>query len=253
MNRIITLLFAVFSICLFTPPQAVACSCIFLETFCESLGPSAEMIYVDAIVYGRVISKDSKGMTIAVLDPIFGSNIGSSLKIRRGNGADCGVDTDFFNKNEEFIFALNQWENEEGQVTNSLSICGVTYLKVNNGFVLGKIAPGISVQNYKEFRTAVGCGIFKKLPKNPNGEISFKLFPNPASTEIVITLEEDYAEVQYMLLDMLGRMVWKGIRKEVEEGEPQLLDISQVQLQRGMYLLKLTNGVAIGFKKVIVQ
>ncbi len=79
------------------------------------------------------------------------------------------------------------------------------------------------------FKTNLPIGI-KEVQKNA---IQFKIYPNPASNEISIELQQLPQNVSYQIFDQLGKMVKKGNLKDFST------KLSISDLSKGLYLLKI--------------
>jgi uncharacterized delta-60 repeat protein len=78
--------------------------------------------------------------------------------------------------------------------------------------------------------------------------ITFKLYPNPASTQLTVQLEHLPAQGELVLRDALGREV----RRERIAGHSPTLSVQQ--LPAGLYLLELwSKGQRVGGEKVVVE
>ncbi|MCU0347612.1 MAG: hypothetical protein MUC59_11795, partial [Saprospiraceae bacterium] len=118
-----------------------ACDCLPIPTFCESIvdadnGQLWEQLSVHHI---KVLSAQPNSLTIKVKKSFAGENLeGLQRTILDGNGANCIL---FASINlavgEEYIIASTG-----GSDTILLSECGLSFLKVVNGEVIGAIAPG---------------------------------------------------------------------------------------------------------------
>lgn len=226
-----------------------ACSCIFVETFCESIGPSSEQIWMDIIALGRVKEKTSRGMYVEIIDPIYG-DASSNIFIRKGNGADCGISTDIFPEGSLYIFgATEYYDKSEGEMY-WLNSCLVSYLEFRAGNVIGAIAGSTEQQNYTDFRKGVKCNLLESLPKNQSGALSASVFPNPTAQNIWFVLNTDHSQVDYNLFSLDGKIILKGIRKELEAGIPNEIDLQHLSLPAGFYILQIRSELMVSNLRV---
>ncbi|MBX2939664.1 MAG: PQQ-dependent sugar dehydrogenase [Ferruginibacter sp.] len=82
------------------------------------------------------------------------------------------------------------------------------------------------------------------------GDRTFRMFPNPASTEVIIDAGRNVSKpVYYEVYDMLGRPVLKGKRDDTR------FTLNITTLKKGVYSFKLYNGwdILIATEKLIVQ
>ncbi|NRB53445.1 MAG: T9SS type A sorting domain-containing protein [Saprospiraceae bacterium] len=170
---------------LFFTPNLQACSCAYVETFCESQTFGTDTINTHLIIYGKKVRRENGGMRVEVLQTLHGSAAGQSLFVRDGNGADCGMFTDTFEDGKEFIFALSpDWRESQGQSGYMISICGVNVLEVESGIVKGNIAPGIKSIALEDFNTIGGCGELAPIA----GGLEIRLGPVPTANEVELKL-----------------------------------------------------------------
>ncbi|MDX1409592.1 MAG: T9SS type A sorting domain-containing protein, partial [Saprospiraceae bacterium] len=149
------------------------------------------------IVHASVDKRLHDGMRIKVRDVLFGVAVPGSIFVPKGNGADCRVNTDIFERGSEYLFAL--WSHD-GKF--SLSTCGVTWLEVRSGTVRGAIAEGIDEVRLDAFHTVVACGV---IP-SPLG--SLQIGPNPAGVQLLISTDAPLDEaIDVHIYDIAGREV----------------------------------------------
>lgn len=250
MNRIILLSIFLF---LIGQPLSYACSCIYIPTFCETINYS-DSIYHDLIVLGTVTGFSEDGMDIYVKERLFGQDQRQKIFIKNGNGADCGEHTSQFKRGQNLILALHKAYNPNGEDDRYwLSICGINFLKVDNGNVIGPIAPGIVLQSYEDFKKATTCSVFQEFNPESVFEPEFKLYPNPANNKIYIDLEESYSEFQFDLIDLQGRIIYKGIRRELEGDSQVQIDLPSGQLSNGLYFFRINNEFGRKTVKLLIN
>ncbi len=94
------------------------------------------------------------------------------------------------------------------------------------------------------YRSDVLAGI---IP-NSLHHLFFTIYPNPASTEINILLEDYPVEaIDMELMDINGKVVQTGVLKDIQT------NINAAHLQKGVYLLHLkSDGVADTFRKIVI-
>lgn len=227
---------------LFFGSKTYSCSCVYIETFCESIGPSPENIYADLIILGRVLRIKRNGMEVGVRDLIYGDLKEAIIFVRRGNGADCGVDTDFFEPNDEYLFSLYERNGTSEDPVYGLSICGVNYLPVIKGEILGPISSGKNKQSYNDFRLGKGCPIIGSFPNTPLPRIATAIYPNPTNDKVNLQFDKAYQEIFYTLFDLKGRKITKGVLKEIIAESTIEISLPIGQMLSGIYLLEL-NGM----------
>lgn len=230
----------------------VACSCVFIESFCETTTFGSDSTWADLIVYGEKISNQEDGMEVEVLNIFHGVENRSSIFIKRGNGADCGEDTDRFNIGEQFIFALIKGDPRGTDSTSYwLSICGINFLKVEEGAkVVGPITPDLSEIPLSEFHTLPGCGPLTSV--NPvNKEHLFRLFPNP--TRNTLNLEWDLEgkiEGDLRIFDATGRLLNRWM---IDEENQAKLTYDIPHIPAGLYFVEIRAINRREAFKILVQ
>ena len=158
-----------------------ACSCAYVETFCESQTYGTDTINSHLIIYGKKVRREQEGMRVEVLQTLHGTLDEQSIFVRNGNGADCGMWTDNLEDGQEFIFSLSpDWRESQGAPRYFISICGVNVLEVEAGIVKGNIAPGIKSIPLEDFNTISDCGDLPAV----GGELEMRLGPIPTAGEL---------------------------------------------------------------------
>lgn len=228
----------------FTFSRLEACSCAYVATFCETIGYS-DTLYHDLIIYGTVTDITHQGMEVAVAERLHGTDDRSFIFVRSGNGADCGENASRFVVGQQLILALlrryvpNQPEVKEYW----LSICGVNWLLVEDGHVKGPIAPGEVYLSYKNFKKSSTCRAFEQFQPTGPGDLELKVYPNPVKERLFIEISEAVESFDYIISDICGKIVLRGIREEVEAESQITIELPLEQLSSGLYFLKIMSGM----------
>lgn len=76
--------------------NSYACSCVDIQTFCETItfGGTGEIDPNLLIVRARKRQTTAVGMEIDLIDIFHGQEARTVVEVGKGNGADCGVNTD---------------------------------------------------------------------------------------------------------------------------------------------------------------
>lgn len=163
-----------------TTSAVMACSCIYIPTFCETISfgvTGTEYSYHIALV--ETDKKFNDGMRIKVLDVLYGDLASDhTYMIRKGNGADCQVNTDGLDEKKQYLMALGG--PSESSEFLYLFECGVTYLPVTNGIVNGPVADGVNSAGLNELKAIMGCEGLE------HDQSVYAIYPNPASNIIKI-------------------------------------------------------------------
>lgn len=243
---------ALFFLFIFLPSSIVyACSCVAIETFCETITYGGNGIWPDLIVYGEKTADRSDGMEIKVLSVIHGTENRASIFVNAGNGANCGENTNRFAVGKRFVFALiksNFFDLDPNDYW--LSVCGVNFLEVNGANIVGPIAPNVRSIPLTKFNTLSNCGNFNPI-LSVEGNLSFKIYPNPADQFFNIEfLTDKKIEGDLRIFDATGRFIRKWAI-EAESGDKVVQTISD--LSPGLYFLEINALEQKHLVKIVVQ
>lgn len=243
----------VFFLSLFTTNRLQACSCVYIETFCETL-QFDETIFHELIVYGTITSINERGMEVAVAERLYGNDNSPFIFIRSGNGADCGASASRFEVGQQMILALqgHYTSNPPDDIIYYLSICGINWLTVENGYVKGPIAPGKVVSTYEDFKKSSTCAAFRQLNPIRPGSPAFKVYPNPVRDRLFVEVNEEISSFDYIISDICGRMILRGVRKGVEAESQITIELPIEELSSGLYFLKIMSGAGESTIKIMI-
>jgi hypothetical protein len=233
--------------------QVHACTCIYIETFCETVN-YYDTFFHDLIILGTVTETRRDGIEVAVVQRLFGKDSRTSIFIKSGNGADCGEFTSKFKRGQQMILALEKTYESRDAVDNQyfVSICGVSYLPVENGIVKGKIAPGIESLPYADFVKSSTCPIFEHFDPQTPVPFEFKVYPNPTRNRLFLEPAKDLEDFDYSLSDIRGRTVVEGTWKQAESDSPAAITLPGYQMEGGIYLLRIKSGSDSRTLKVMI-
>lgn len=141
--------------------------------------------------------------------------------------------------NVAFIPNSSQWKTIRLDIPDSLSG------EVQIGFDWANFTPtakfkGLYIDNIKVVTVAVG------ITEN-NSVMNWNLFPNPATNQLTISLTNNLKEVDVIITDITGKIIYKTISK----GDRQL-DVNTSDFAEGVYLVQIQTENFISTKKVIV-
>jgi hypothetical protein len=232
-----------FFLSFFTLNRLQACSCVYIETFCETL-QFDDTIYHELIVYGRVTKITNQGMEVAVAERLYGNDNSASIFVRSGNGADCGESANRFELGQQLILALQKYytSTPPDDITYWLSICGINWLVVENGYVKGPIAPGKVLLRYEDFKKASTCEAFKQFQPTGPGDLDISVYPNPVRDRLFVKVDESVESFDYIISDICGKIVLRGIREGIEAESQITIELPIEELSSGLYFLKITSG-----------
>ncbi|MFK7771805.1 MAG: T9SS type A sorting domain-containing protein [Saprospiraceae bacterium] len=228
MKKITFLIFISF---LFLHQFTYACSCILPTSFCEGIVDTNGEIYADIVFRGEVTGNTSGGIAVQIGQILYGSTGQSTITI---GPSFCDHYTDPLDEGTEFIFALANYDNNFFLVP-----CAISYLKIENEVIKGKIAPGIESLDYFDLANLEGCGNGFNLFSVKN---NLAIFPNPTSEILKIqnsSIIDSEENIQVEFIDMIGRALY-SLKKEdgILAGEVWTIDL-QI-FAAGVYFLKLT-------------
>ena len=216
----------------------LACSCISPSSFCESITYEGN-VRADIILRGKVINTTSDGKKIKVEQLLLGEMNGSIIVIQHGF---CDL---FFNELEdgsEYIIALSKDQDQERYF---LIGCAISFLKIENEIIKGKIAPGINRLDYDEIFVLKNCGLnFSAVAISRN----LQIYPNPTQDFLRIqnlSDEHAYDNLEVHLFDAVGRNIsihnHDGALPATEEWLIDIRDFSP-----GIYVVQISSA----FQKV---
>ena len=164
---------------------AIACSCAGIYSWCETISGNS----VQLIIKGSVVSVDSTGARVKVLDQIEGTANNDIIRIPHGNGALCYSGLYSNQIGDTVILALSEVDSLDVEFNPDFKIgdytfylCGTYILDVKNEIVKGQISGNIQQMHYDQFKNStIDCP--EDLP------MYYKLRPNPALASVWITID----------------------------------------------------------------
>ena len=91
------------------------------------------------------------------------------------------------------------------------------------------------------------CYVYTTVPSIPKSNEFINFFPNPATTQLTLTLPENTVNATYTLCDMQGTPKLTGKICNTQK------EINVATLPRGFYVLKILTNKQIVTKKVMLQ
>lgn len=208
-----------------------ACSCITPSSFCESFSQFNSDSNI--VLRGKIVGSTSGGKEIEVHQVISG-NI-NQRKIVLGHGM-CTVYYNELEDGSEYLFVLS-----EGNNLFFLIGCSISFLKIENEIVVGKVAPGIEAIPFDDLLDIESCGnIFSDLQLKKN----ITIFPNPTSGELKIknispTFELEQLQIE--IYDILGRVLSHPMKIEGILPE-ETWSVNIQDFAAGVYILRISNA-----------
>lgn len=217
---------------------ALACDCLFIGTFCESItsfGNNGQINPNNHIDHVLVTGKDATGISVLVLRTFFGDNLeGQTLEFKSGNGGDCRRFLDDFQVGEQHLFSGN----ETGGLW-SLSDCGVSSLPVVDGVATGPVAPGVGAVALTDLGTLSGCGSFAVGVLGQGVEPVVRINASlPAGEVLLYTTQAAPQRARLQVFDAAGRLVEEMVLAEFNTYQPFVVDLRQ--WSKGVYFFQVS-------------
>ncbi|MBI1225176.1 MAG: T9SS type A sorting domain-containing protein [Bacteroidetes bacterium] len=232
--------------------SAFACDCIPVPTFCETItydnnGQIWDYLSVHRV---KVASTASNGVNLYFLETYFGENyVGHTEFFENGTGADCNLFFNNFQVGETYIVAAQHDGN-----TWRVSECGISYLKVENGMVMGNIAPGVTQVALSDFSSTANCGDLTPvdvLVPDLNDALTVK--PTLATDIITVMANQTFrtqpTALQLVVYDVAGRLVLAENYADFNFYRPAYIDTKF--WGSGVYFLHLKTGRLVDTVKVV--
>lgn len=236
--------FLLFAIFLF-PKNNFGCSCIGVDTFCESITDQDGKLWTDIFIVRAEITRSFlEGMDIRLTQPIYGEINEREISFYWDL---CTSSIDGLEDGKEYIFALSNYSDSFHPLA-----CSVWFLEIDNEVVKGKIAPGIESVDYDDLGSLDNCGDgfgFFSLNKD------ISIFPNPTIDEIKIENTSPTNELENLelkIFDALGRMV-QDFTKPTGILPEEAWVINMQNFPPGLYVFKLSDTFSEKVYKIVKQ
>lgn len=237
-----TLLIFIFFIPFFQ--SIYACSCIGPTSFCESITNSDGTLYPKFVLRGWISDASSAGFEIQIDEMLYGDLNQSEIILKHSF---CDLYMSELEAGKEYIFALSDYDNDF-----SLVPCAISFLKIEDEVVKGKIAPGVESIDYYDLVTLEGCGNQFDFFSIENNML---IFPNPTNDILKIkntSLSDSVSNVQIQFIDMIGRELYT-LKKEDEFFAGETWKVNLENFTAGVYFLKLTANSQETVIKIVKQ
>ena len=119
------------------------------SSFCGSITDANDELIPDIIVRGSFIGNGNQGSEIKINQVLFGSTNKNKILLEYSF---CAICTDELIGDREYVFALRRTANNYRFLN-----CAISYLKIENEHVIGKIAPGIDRKSISDHNPTVNC------------------------------------------------------------------------------------------------
>lgn len=222
--------------------RSTACSCISIKTFCETLhfdDPNNPQV----IVRGKVKDFVDGGIEIVVKQVIFGIVNEQEISAYDLSGTSCQVDLSLLEKNKDFVFALYRRDTQfRSKFSFTIPACGIPFLSIKNGNIVGPIGPGISKLPRSSIQTLMNCNSWSQI----------EVYPNPTQELLKIRVSSNETkDGQLRIYDSYGRLLLsEGI--ESQANEEIIRDLSDFADADGLYLVQvIMDGFPRNFRIIV--
>ncbi len=222
--------------------RSTACSCISINTFCETLyfdDPDNPQV----IVRGKLKDFVEGGIEIIVKQVIYGDVKEEEISAYDFSGTSCQVDLSTLQKNEDFIFALYRRDTQiRSKFSFTIPACGIPFLSIKKGNIVGPISPGISKLPLSSAQALMNCNTWSQI----------EVYPNPTQDVLRIRISsEEMKEGHLRVYDNYGRLLLsEGIERQANE--EIVRDLSDFADADGLYLVQvIVDGFPRNFKVVV--
>lgn len=248
-----------------------ACSCFYIENFCDYTESYLEWS-PDSVVVMRGRLEDFRTPDVSgffplydfkVLEVLVGDFSEPFISLLGQDGANCNGPVVSLFENREYIVMFSNRVNYFSaygidDFQNPYPIfdypgCGDATLEVKNNQVTGKISSGTSSVSMAGFSDLLGNCLGETINPPGTGPVfdryEARVYPNPTTDKFQVVFTDPAPVFQVDLYDVAGRL----ISREVLDGTPISDHIVNVnQLPAGVYQLVMeTNGLRVR-KQVIV-
>ena len=231
--------------------NANACTCFFIDNFCEfatnpNTGEIGDNISIHHI---KVQEKTPEGVSVEVIQTFHGNDFsGKTISLFDGDGGLCFMGTDTFSVNEEYIINAHLYNNDL-----YLSICGVSFLKIENNIILGQVTPGIDQLPLSDFASLMECGEMKLTATNEESDLqNITISPTLANhTVLVKATSSNYYDLDITIFNAAGQLVYKKRQDNFNLNTELNIDINN--WSDGIYFFRLNINGHFKTEKIIKQ
>jgi hypothetical protein len=211
--------------------RSKACDCLAYPPFCETIALLNKHRY--QVEHVKIIGKDAYGFAALVLHNYFGDSLAGSKENYYDGSGSCFMSLYDFKVGEEYIFIGMPYFDGFG-----LWSCGTSFLKVENGLVKGKIAPGISAIPLHDFTSLANCGKLKTsaTTEAPDFDITVNptLIDDHALVQTTFTADQN---IELTIFDALGRSVYETQSVDFNDTRPLSVDFEGYY--PGLYFIRI--------------
>ena len=238
-----------------------ACSCSGEEYFCHEIIDTSDVyLHPDYIFKGIKLQDTLHGMFVKIERQYINEIIEDTVLIWGDPGHLCRVYTSNFHIGDTIILGINKLEFESGMPEESigdywLPACGVTFLKIENGIVLGPISEGLNSMFLEDFEFYMEnevykteCSVTNIEYQNQFDQNNIIVFPNPTQKAAFISCENcDF-------IDDLAVFNVNGQLQNVQfVKEEKLIRLDLEGLENGVFFIQLSSQKNFQTFKLLVM
>ncbi|MFT6319769.1 MAG: hypothetical protein ACJAT4_000686 [Granulosicoccus sp.] len=216
--------------------SSFACTCTYPPSFSEGIVNSDGDIYADLVLRGTITAKIKEKVEVKVDQIIFGNTPQSTITV---GVSVCGYPPQSFKKGDEYILALSTFRSSDYIEYHHLIICKVSYLKIENEIIKGRLAPGIESLKYSDLGTLKNDGDEFNLFSI---EHSLSISQNPVADILNIknfSLANSGDLVQIDVINMIGKKLYSFKKEDgILANDTWTIDLKDFRV--GVYFFKLT-------------
>lgn len=242
--RPLKLILSLFILLIISQNSIYACSCSHYEAvFCRNVHEGHK------IVRGVVTDQpDVHLMEFSILENINNEIVEDTILVLGQDGVNCGEYLEQFAVNDTLILALNTWEINGTEFWHLMGLCGLHFLRFENGLVSGQITDDFTSQDLQGFKDNLLSCIDMEVPvlEVDKNELEINVFPNPVSGNFQIGAFQPQINA-YDIYNSGGTLIASKIFDQPEEK----IDIYSGDLGQGIYYIRIRTAKGIITRKIL--
>jgi hypothetical protein len=215
-----------------------ACDCGYESVFCRNVYEAHNIIM--AVVTDKL--EDIRIMEVQLLENIYKEISEETITIYGQDGGNCGEDLYQFSVNDTLILAIYESEYNDSIYWHLEGLCGLHFLRYENGMVKGQITDSITSQPIQSFRDNLfNClDMVISVDDVEQSAIEYRLFPNPVIDVFQIIAEQSII-YSYEIYSSNGQKILSKNTGQTSEK----VDIDSSGLGNGIYYIKVITSEGI--------
>jgi hypothetical protein len=219
---------------------AQACSCFWVNTFCEGSYPDYSTIGVFKIIANP---PNDTAMYVVLEETIFGNFESDTFKVIGQDGLNCNAGLGNFNVGETWV--LNLFEMDTRKNVKGLSGCFPSALQLVGGMVTGAISPSVTAQSLADFKNNLGSCLAMSNTSAPQPQ-TVTVTPNPVASFVEISADEAIFKID--VLNMAGQLCYSN---STDYGNRTILATDE--LKAGLYIVRIYLKSGVSVKQILKQ